>query len=501
MTNSPSIHDSYAEDKKVDATYAEYTVKDVSSGNSIRELEGQEVDDKRLVRKLDLHLVPWLALLYLLSFLDRSNIGNANLFGLSRHINLTSTDYATCLSIFFVFYVLCEVPSNMIMKAWRPSMWLPIIMIAWGGVMTGMGFVKNFEGLLVARIFLGATEAGLFPGVSYFLSQWYRRHEIALRIALFFSAATAAGAFGGLLARLINFMDGISGFEGWRWIFILEGIATIVVATASFWTMYDYPDTAKFLTEAERRHTVERLHLDNDGCSYEFKMKFVWDAFLDWKVWLNAIMFHGALCPLYTFSLFSPTLVANLGYSAAQAQLMSVPPYVVAAFFTVAAGWLSDRLKMRGVITIFGAAVSALGYILLLAHVNTSVDYFALFLASSGIYPLIPVITAWGSNNAGGSLKKGVATAIIVSLGNCGGIVSSFIYPKEHGPRYIVGHAVCLGYCVLTMITAGIMWWYGVWANKKKVERNEARGRPWTAEEKKALEDEGDNVDWFFYTI
>lgn len=114
-----------------------------------------------------------------------------------------------------MFYVLCEVPSNMVMKAWRPSMWLPIIMIAWGGVMTGMGFVKNFEGLLVARIFLGATEAGLFPGVSYFLSQWYRRHEIALRIALFFSAATAAGAFGGLLARLINLMDGAAGYEGW----------------------------------------------------------------------------------------------------------------------------------------------------------------------------------------------------------------------------------------------------------------------------------------------
>lgn len=163
----------------------------------------------------DWHLVPWLALLYLLSFLDRSNIGNANLFGLSKHLNLTSTEYAVCLCVFFVFYVIFEVPSNMVMKAWRPSMWLPIIMIGWGGVMTGMGFVTNFPGLLIARIFLGITEAGLFPGVSYFLSQWYRRHEIAFRIALFFSAATAAGAFGGLLARLINEMDGVAGYYGW----------------------------------------------------------------------------------------------------------------------------------------------------------------------------------------------------------------------------------------------------------------------------------------------
>lgn len=115
----------------------------------------------------DLHIVPWLALLYLLSFLDRSNIGNANLFGLSVDIKLTSDEYATCLAIFFVCYVLFEVPSNMVMKAWRPSMWIPIIMIAWGIVMTLMGIVHNFAGLLAARVFLGATEAGLFPGVSF----------------------------------------------------------------------------------------------------------------------------------------------------------------------------------------------------------------------------------------------------------------------------------------------------------------------------------------------
>lgn len=116
--------------------------------------------------------MPWLSLLYLLSFLDRSNIGNANLFGLSEHLHLSDTQYSACLGVFFAFYVLFEVPSNMIMKAWRPSMWLPIIMIAWGAVMIAMGFVRNFTGLLVTRIFLGVAEAGLFPGAAYFLTQW-----------------------------------------------------------------------------------------------------------------------------------------------------------------------------------------------------------------------------------------------------------------------------------------------------------------------------------------
>lgn len=478
-------------------------VKQVDQTNSsISEAELDGIDTKRLIRKIDYHLVPWLALLYLLSFLDRSNIGNANLFGLSTHLKLSSPQYATALAIFFAFYVLFEVPSNMVMKAWRPSMWLPVIMVAWGIVMIGMGFVRNFVGLFVARLFLGATEAGLFPGVSFYLTQWYRRYEISFRISLFFSAATAAGAFGGLLARLINLMDGVAGYEGWRWIFILEGLLTVIVAAASFWVMYDYPATAGFLTEPERKVVQERLRLDNDGCSHAFKRQFVWDAFTDWKVWVSAIQFHGALCPLYTFSLFSPTLVASLGYTAARAQLMSVPPYVAAAVCTLGVGYLSDRLQKRALFVALFGLVSALGYGLLLANINNGVNYFALFLAACGVYPLIPIIVAWGSNNCGGSLKKSVATAIVVSVGNLGGIVSSFLYPKEHAKTHFkMGHSVCLGYSLIVTITALILWAYCGWANKRKDERNAARSQPWTEAEKAELEDRGDHNDWFRYAL
>lgn len=265
--------------------------------------------------------------------------------------------------------------------------------------------------------------------------------------------------------------------------------------------MYDYPDTAKFLTTAEREVVLHRLHLDNDGCSHEFKRRFILDAFTDWKVWVAALMFHGSLCPVYTFSLFAPTLTKNLGYTAAKAQLMSVPPYVVAAVCTLSAGWVSDRLKKRGIVVIVCSVVGAIGYGLLLANVSNGVNYFALFLAASGMYPLIPVIMAWGSNNCGGSLKKSVATAIIVSIGNLGGIVSSYIYPSKDAPHFKKGHAICLAYCVICIITAVLLWAYCSWANKKKMERNAARGHAWTDEEKKELEDRGDHNDWFMYTI
>jgi MFS family permease len=152
-------------------------------------------------------------------------------------------DYNVALAIFFPFYVAAEIPSNMILKRWRPSLWFTVIMVTWGLIMTCMGLVHNYSGLLACRVFLGIAEGGLFPGITYFISMWYRRDECGLRIALFFSAATIAGAFGGLLARAISIMDGVGGKPGWAWIFILEGLLTLVVGSFSFLAVKDYPAT------------------------------------------------------------------------------------------------------------------------------------------------------------------------------------------------------------------------------------------------------------------
>jgi len=216
---------------------------------------------KALIRKIDYHLIPFLALLYLLSFLDRTNIGNARLDTLEKDLNLTGLQYNDALAIFFPFYVAAEVPSNMAMKRFRPSIWIPSIMVAWGVCCTLMGIVKNYEGLLAARVFLGIAEGGLFPGVTYYITMWYKRHECGLRMAIFFSAATAAGAFGGLLARGIVEMRGVGNRPGWSWIFILEGLLTFVIALIAYWAMHDYPATAKFLTEPEREEVLARLKL------------------------------------------------------------------------------------------------------------------------------------------------------------------------------------------------------------------------------------------------
>lgn len=167
--------------------------------------------------------------------------------------------------------------------------------------MTLMGLVQSYAGLLTARIFLGITEAGLFPGVAFYLSMWYTRYEYQWRFSLFFSAVAIAGAFSGLLAYGISFMDGVGGQEGWRWIFILEGIATVLVAVLAFFTVYDFPETASFLSDDEKAFVVWRLKFQgqkaesDEGGHVAQSEKLSWldvkAAFLDWQVWVGVVMF------------------------------------------------------------------------------------------------------------------------------------------------------------------------------------------------------------------
>lgn len=180
--------------------------------------------------------------------------------------------------------------------------------------MTCMGVVKNYSGLMAVRWFLGLSEAGLFPGVSYFLSCWYKRSEFGVRMAIFFSAAALAGSFGGLLAAAIAKMDTIGGLAGWSWIFILEGLLTILIGIASFWLIHDFPDQAKFLSPDDRARVLRRLAADQQSSAEheEFKMDYFWASVKDWKTYTGAIIYMGADGTLYAFSLFVPTIISEL---------------------------------------------------------------------------------------------------------------------------------------------------------------------------------------------
>ncbi|KAF2759338.1 MFS general substrate transporter [Pseudovirgaria hyperparasitica] len=469
-------------------------------------VEEQKEIDRKLLWRLDIKLIPWLCLLYLISFLDRTNIGNAKVAGLTRDLNMTGGQYNAALSVFFVSYSLAEPLTNVLLKKLRPSIFLPIIMVLWGICMTLMGIVHNFEGLAAVRFFLGLAEAGLFPGVNYYLSCWYKRSEFGIRAAIFFSAAALAGSFGGLLAAAIAQMDGIAGLHGWAWIFILEGIFTVLVGIASYWMVHDFPDQATFLSVDDRKRVLARLKADNQASAEheEFKMTYFWQSVTDWKTWAYAVIYMGCDGALYAFSLFLPTIIQELGIAGSDSptisNLLSVPPYAAAAMLTVLVGYIADKTRYRGYCNMAVSLLGIAGFSMLLGSQKPAVKYAGTFLGACGIYPAVPNSISWAANNVEGVYKRGVTLGFMIGWGNLNGVVSSNIYQTKDAPQYYVGHGVVLAYLTLFYGLGSVVTHLLLRQENGKRRRGERDG--W-AEGKNEAEMEllGDKRPDFMYTL
>ncbi|KAF8555237.1 MFS general substrate transporter [Imleria badia] len=451
----------------------------------------------RVLRKLDWHLLPLVSLLYLLSFLDRANIGNARVAGMATDLNLVGLRYNIASAVFFVMYCLAQPPSNIILKLFRPSRWIPLIMVAWGLVMTLMCLVKTYHQLLVARVFLGLAESGLFPGVTYYLSMWYPRDERAKRYAIFLSAATIAGAFGGILAYAIEKMEGVGGLHGWQWIFCLEGLLTVLVALAAPFFMYDFPETASFLTETERHYVIEMMKTDSQGLSTHYDFQFVLQALKDYKTYLQLSIYIGFVVPAYSIALFTPTIIYELGFSAANAELLSVPPYVAGCVSVIIVGIYSDKHRLRGPYMIGGAFVGLVGCLVLYTQTQPGAALVGVVIAAIGVFPGIPIAIAWVSANAGGDIKRGVAIALVNGLGNLGGICASFIFFDP--PRFYVGLGISMGLLGLSMVLGLFAMWHYNEINKQK-ERLCSEGGI-TDDQKDDFCENGDDSPLFRYTL
>jgi len=254
-------------------------------------------------------------------------------------------------------------------------------------------------------------------------------------------------------------MNGVGGLHGWRWIFILEGIATVVVSLASYYFIANYPSTAKFLTDKERACVQARLESNSDASRVEgFTFKNVLIAVRDPKVWLYGLGFHTLSLPLYTLSLFLSTIIKELGFTAAQAQLLTVPPYAVATVMTLTVAIYSEKLKMRAPFIMATSSLAAIGYVILLSDTHSGVSYFGTILAAAGIYPSVAIILSWPANNVSGQTKRATANAMQISIGNLGAVLGTQLYRSTDGPRFFLGHGFAFGYLIANVLVVGTLW-------------------------------------------
>ncbi|KAK5940198.1 hypothetical protein PMZ80_007618 [Knufia obscura] len=394
----------------------EYATDDVHAGHGLTATNQPDYHDKetkRILRKVDYRLLPMLTLLYVLAFLDRGNIGNAKIAGMMEDLELTGPQYNIALTVFFLPYAVFEVPSNIVLKLMRPSWWICILMVSWGVVMTLQGIVKDYHGLIITRTMLGLTESGFFPAATFLLTTWYCRFEVQTRLSIFFSAASLAGAFSGLLAYGIQHMAGVGGLNGWRWIFILEGIATVVVGVTLPWTLPDSPESASFLTPEEKALIKHRLEEDSGtaagrvGTSEGFQWKYLIGALTEWKIYLAVIIYWGNAISLYGFTYSAPTIIKGLGYTSANAQLLTIPVYLLGVISTISFSMMADKHQKKW-----------------------------------------PFIVA----NLAPSWKRAVGMALLISIGNLGGAIGSNIFLANQAPDYWLGYGMGCG-----MVSAAIV--------------------------------------------
>lgn len=435
--------------------------------------------EKKLVRKLDTRLLPFLSFMYLFSSLDRSSLGNAVLDNFEQDIGITPDQFNTCVTIFYAGFLIFQIPSNILLKRFTAKRWLPLLMICWGSIACLHATVKNYQQLMTLRFFLGFFEAGFFPGVVYFLTLFYKKNEMATRIALFWGSTVAAHAYAGVLAYGILQLRGNGGLTGWQWLFLIEGIPTVIVAVVAFFYLPASPSTWSIFTEEEKLLAIERLNEDGETINHHITLgdldasnkKQALKALTDWKVWMYMAMFFSGSVPNTSISNFLPSIVKGMGYDdKLSANLMSAPPYVGAVFVMVAGAYSSDRRKDRAFHAIAGACICMIGYIVLTVCTKRPELYTGVCIAVAGIFVINPIVNAWLTSNIAPDMKKGVATAMAVSANNSAGLLGSNIYRHSDAPRYLRGHVINLVFIVVFICLALTQRYLLQRANKNKYE-------------------------------
>ncbi|OJD29111.1 major facilitator superfamily transporter [Diplodia corticola] len=420
-------------------------------------------EEKKLLRKIDLRLMPILWIMYILNYVDRTNIGNAKIAGMEDDLNLDDQKYAWVLSIFFFGYLLCEVPSNMILSRSRPSLFLPGIMIVWGALSAAMSAAQTYGAMLAFRFVVGCIESGFFPGVLYLLSCWYTSGELGKRFTIFYTAATLSGAVGGLISGGIT--DGLHnahGISGWRWLFIVEGVCTVGVAFCAMFILLDYPATSPALSLEEKQLATVRLIADTRSREAETStagaklthMQAFTAAVVDYRTWYFLVLLMLNVGS-GTISYFIPTLTKTLGYDGVTAQYMTVPIYVVAALVANCAAVAADRVQRRsgganGARAPFVAAFLALGCacaVVCAAVTHHVVRYVMTCFVAAGIWTALPLALAWISNTINAPPeKRAIVLALVNACGNLSSVYGSRIWPDRDAPDYRMGWGVTAGF-------------------------------------------------------
>lgn len=422
------------------------------------------VDRRKLFSKISWRLIPYIFLLYILAYLDRVNVGFAAL-EMRRDLMLSATVYGTGAGIFFLGQGLFDLPSNLLLGKVGPRLWIARIMITWGIIATCMSLVKGPHSFYLLRFLLGVSEAGFFPGMILYLTYWFPSEERARAVAKFMTATSLAGVVGAPLSSFLLKLEGHAGLHGWQWLFIVEGIPTILGGISVLFLLRDHPDDAPWLTDAEKKWLDTELERDRKAGGASEKHNLA-DAFKTPMVWVLAGIFFLDQVGVYTVNLWMPLVLNSIVHPAAaaakqvsesvgasQIARFATLPYLAAALFTVLIGWSSDRLRERRGHMILCMLLSAAGFAwAALAH-SLLTALLAFTLAAIGYWSLMGPFWALPTYVLGGQAAAG-GVAIITMIGSLGGFIGPYLTGRlrDATNSFSIGLFVVSGLALLAAI-------------------------------------------------
>ncbi|KAH7413150.1 major facilitator superfamily domain-containing protein [Cadophora sp. MPI-SDFR-AT-0126] len=425
--------------------------------------------ERALCRKFDYRLLPVLAVMYLFNALDKGNLGNAKTDNMEEDLHFKGNQYNIILSVFYVPYVIFAPP--IVGKKFGPAVVLPILMACFGSLTILGVAVKNFAGMMTLRWFLGMSESAFFPLVIYYLTTFYRRGELARRLAIFYAASNIANAFSGLLAFGV-FQIKDKTLDGWRYLFLIEGSLTTLFAIFAFWYLPPNAAGAKFLNEEERKLAYHRIQVDSSSVVNEkFNLKDSLKIFNQPTTYAFLAIEVCLGVPLQSVSLFLPQIVARLGYSRVKTNLYTVAPNVSGAVMLLILAFTSDFTRRRGPFITLGFIFTFCGMIIyatidVLHHTN--IAYFATFMMCWGTSAPSVLLSTWYNNNTPHEGRRVVLTSVGVPMANVMGLVSSNIFTPGSAPKYIPALATTAAFGATGALLAGLLSLYMVVDNKRR---------------------------------
>ena len=392
-------------------------------------METSGVDGKALYAKISWRLIPYMFLLYIVAYLDRVNVGFAAM-DMQRDLHFSNTVYGTGAGIFFLGSALFDLPSNLLLLRVGARRWIARIMISWGVVSTCMMLMHSPLSFYVLRFLLGVSEAGFFPGMIVYLTYWFPTHERARAVARFMTATSLAGVVGGPLSGWMLRMDGRSGLAGWQWLFLSEGIPTILLGISVLFLLKDGPDEAGWLRPEERVWLAGELQKDREryGATAHHRLG---DAFRLPALWVLAGVYFVSQVGVYVVNLWMPLILSSFSRSGSSGDASLIAryatvPYLAAAAMTVVGGWSSDKRNERRWHIAGCLMISAAGFAWAAWAHSLVVALCAMTLAAVGVWSMMGPFWTLTTSMLGGTAAAG-AVAILQIVGGLGGFAGPYM--------------------------------------------------------------------------